>query len=157
MFLSFADEDRRFTTDNLCIPLKRKGYNVFWHYSDFIAGLTIDENIVRAIKLCRRVIFLYSEYFHKSEFCQKELRYALHSHYSEYNGKYRRVIVVMAQGKQCIKELQQLQPLEVTMASDTSKRGVQKLIKRLQLGKSLSTIHSIQSLFLDTPHMQSLY
>lgn len=138
MFLSFADEDRTFATSNLCTPLKKKGYSVFWHYSDFIAGLTIDENIIRATRLCRRVIFICSEHFHKSEFCQKELKYALHSHYSEYNGKYRRVIPVVIKGGECTKELQQLRPVEVTKTADTHKDEVQKLLKRLYLGKSHS-------------------
>ena len=136
VFLSFADEDRTFTTSNLCTPLRKKGYSVFWHYSDFIAGLTIDENIIRAINLCRRVIFICSEHFHKSEFCQKELKYALHSHYSEYNGKYRRVIPVVFKGGEYTKELQQFHPVEVTRTADTQEDKIHELLKRLHLGKS---------------------
>lgn len=135
IFLSFADEDRTFATDYLCTPLKQKGYEVFWHYSDFIAGLTIDENIIRATKLCRRVVFVCSEHFHRSEFCQKELKYALHSHYGEYKGKYRRVIPVVVQDGECTRELRQLHPIGVTKTTDISKDEIQKLIKKLNLGK----------------------
>lgn len=134
VFLSFADEDRTFATKSIRDPLRKKGYSVFWHYSDFIAGITIDENIIRATKLCRRVIFVCSEHFCKSEFCQKELKYALHSHYSEYSGRYRRVIPLVVQ-EECPKELQQLHPILVTGTSENNKDKGQKLIKRLNLGK----------------------
>ena len=136
VFLSFAEEDRLFATNCLRVPLRKKGYNVFWHYSDFIAGITIDENIIRATKLCRRVIFVCSEHFHKSEFCQKELKYALHSHYSEYNGKYRRVIPLVVQDGECTQELQHLHPILSIKTSDSCKKEAKNLINRLQLGKS---------------------
>ena len=121
-------------TDHLHIPLKAKGYSVFWHYYDFIAGLTIDENIIRATKLSRTVIFVCSKHFHTSEFCQKELKYALHSHYKEYNGKYRRVIPLVIQDGECTKELQQLHPIRAMNTTSASITNRQKLIKRLHLG-----------------------
>ena len=135
IFVSFADTDRSFATDYLRVPLKDKGYSVFWHHSDFIAGLTIDENIIRATKLSRTVVFICSEHFHKSEFCRKELKYALHSHYKEYNGKYRRVIPLVIQDGECIKELRHLHPIRVAKTTDVSSDNVKKLIKRLYLGK----------------------
>ena len=135
IFLSFADADRSFVTDYLQVPLKEKRYNVFWHYCDFIAGLTIDENIIRATKLSRIVIFVCSEHFHKSEFCQKELKYALHSHYKKYYGKYRRVIPLVTQDGECTKELQQLHPIRAKNITNGSTGSSQKLIKRLCLGK----------------------
>ena len=109
---------------------------MFWHYCDFIAGLTIDENIIRATKLSRTVIFICSKYFHTSEFCQKELKYALHSHYKEYNGKYRRVIPLVIQDGECTKELQQLHPIRAMNITSASTSNSQKLIKRLHLGMS---------------------
>ena len=128
--------DRSFVTDHLHVPLKERGYKVFWHYCDFIAGLTIDENIIRAIKLSRTVVFVCSQHFHKSEFCQKELKYALHSHYKEYNGKYRRVIPLVIQDGECTKELQQLYPIRVKNITNGSTGNKQNLIKKLHLGKS---------------------
>ena len=136
VFLSFADEDRIFATNYLHTPLRKAGYDVFWHYSDFIAGLTIDENMIRATKLCRRVIFVCSKHFDKSEFCQKELKYALHSHYSDYHGEYRRIIPLVIRGGECSKELKQLHPIEIK-SPGTSKGEVKKLIKRLYLGKAV--------------------
>lgn len=136
IFLSFADADRSFVTDYLCVPLKERGYSVFWHYCDFIAGLTIDDNIIRATKLSRTVIFVCSEHFHKSEFCQKELKYALHSHYKEHNGKYRRVIPLVIQDGECTKELKQLHPITVKNMTNESIGNSHKLIKKLHLGKS---------------------
>ena len=135
VFLSFADEDRSFATTYLYVPLRKKGYNVFWHYNDFIAGVTIDENIIRATKLCRRLIFVCSKHFHTSEFCQKELKYALHSHYSEYNGKYRRVIPLVLQDGECTKELQHLHPIVRIKTFNNSKDEAKNLIDRLQLGR----------------------
>ena len=113
---------------------------MFWHHCDFVAGLTIDENILRAIKLGQTVIFVCSEHFHKSEFCQKELKYALHSHYKEYNGNYRRVIPLVIRDGECTKELKQLQPIRVTTRTNETKDYGHKTVKKLCLGNSFVDI-----------------
>ena len=49
-----------------------------WHLQDFIAGLTIEEQIMDAVMQSRKIIFVFSENFMKSPWCVLELQYALH-------------------------------------------------------------------------------
>ena len=53
-------------------------YKVSWHLQDFIAGLTIEEQIMEAVMQSRKIIFVFSENFMKSSWCALELQYALH-------------------------------------------------------------------------------
>ena len=76
IFLSFADKDREFVEQHLYQPLEQKGYKVCWHHRDFAPGYSIIENIKNSIDKSRRVILVFSEDFHRSEYCLFELRYS---------------------------------------------------------------------------------
>ena len=134
VFLSFADEDKDFVENYLYDPLKRKGFLVFWHHSDFIPGLTISENIIRAVQTSRRVVFVCSEHFHKSDFCQKELKFGVDSHYNKYKGRYRRVVPVVIQEGQCPSVLRQLRPINVD-SNKLKASSDQHVVKQLNFGQ----------------------
>ena len=137
IFLSFADEDKEFVKEYLYDPLKRKGYEVFWHLSDFIAGMTIAENMLKAIGNSRWVIFVCSEHFARSDFCQQELKFGLDSHYNKYKGQYRRVIPLVIQKGSCPHTLTQLKPIDHTLREGhtPNKRDSHDIIKRLNFGE----------------------
>lgn len=136
VFLSFAEEDKAFVTKYLYDPLKKQGYLVFWHHSDFIPGLTINENILRAVQISRRIVFVCSEHFHRSDFCQKELKFSVDSHYNKYKGKYRRVVPIVIQDGQCPKELRQLRPIRVNVKKLRISSNL-TVVKKLKFGKQV--------------------
>lgn len=138
IFLSFADEDKVFVKEYLYNPLKCKGYEVFWHLSDFIAGMTIAENMLKAIRDSRWLIFVCSEHFARSDFCQQELKFGLDSHYNKYKGKYRRVIPLVIQKGSCPQTLTQLKPINHTLREGPTpnKRDIHDIIKMLNFGEN---------------------
>ena len=142
MFLSFADEDKEFAEKILHEPLKNKGFNILWHLTDFIAGMTIENNIIQAVKTSRVIIYVCSENFNKSQFCQTELKYGSESHYKQFKGRYRRVIPIVIGGK-CPTQLNtfKIKPIRASgSVEDYKKSDINKLIEVLRLGKvSLSS------------------
>ena len=142
VFLSFADEDRDFVQKTLHEPLARRSYRVLFHLSDFIAGMTIEDNIIRAVNISRVVIFVCSKHFSKSSFCQTELKYAMESHYGQYQGRYRRVIPIVI-GGECPTQLNTFRIRPIRAPSDIwdyNEGSIMDLIKTLKLGKLLSEI-----------------
>lgn len=140
VFLSFADDDKEFAQKILREPLERKGYRVLLHLTDFIAGMTIEDNIVRAVNTSRTVIFVCSERFNQSIFCQTELKYGMESHYNEFKGCYRRVIPVWI-GGECPAQLNtfRIRPIKTTASvEDYNRNTICCLIKSLCLGKRFS-------------------
>jgi len=121
----------------LYYPLTEKGFKVFWHLSDFIAGLTIAENMVGAIQRSRWIIFVCSRQFEQSTLWQQELRLGLNNHYSNYKGKYRRVIPLIIEEGACPKNLKQLYPIKYIQKHSTRFRNqhIKHLIQRLHFGE----------------------
>lgn len=76
VFLSFANEDNDATETKIKIPLEEKGYAVCWHHKDFIAGLSILENMEVSIRSSRMIIVVLSDAFASSKFCLDELEFA---------------------------------------------------------------------------------
>lgn len=143
VFLSFADDDREFAQKILYEPLTSKGYRVLLHLTDFIAGVTIEDNISRAVKISRVVIYVCSEKFNQSSFCQTELKYGMESHYNKYKGRYRRVIPVWIGGK-CPSELNtfRIRPIKASeLVEDYSKESIECLLKSLHLGRLTNGRH----------------
>ena len=132
VFLSFAEQDRDFVERVLYVPLTDKGYIVFWHHEDFICGYTIDQNIVRATQLSRRIIFVCSEHFQCSIFCQKELKFGLHCHYKD---RTRRVIPIVLQEEYCPDDLKHFNQIRVNNMNINTLTEIERLIHRLDLGK----------------------
>lgn len=132
VFLSFAEEDRGFVERVLYTPLIDKSYTVFWHHKHFICGLTVDDNIVRATQISRRIIFVCSKHFQCSTFCQKELKFGLYSYYKD---RTRRVIPIVLQEEFCPDELQSFSHIRVNMANTNTSTEIDGVIQKLELGK----------------------
>ncbi len=84
VFVCAHDEMRRYIETNIIHPLESRDhthyhtpYRVCWHLRDFIAGLPITEQIAEAVKNSRKVLFIFSEHFSESKFCQFELELAM--------------------------------------------------------------------------------
>ena len=66
---------------SLLCPLEKQchpSYQVCWHLRDFIAGLSIGEQIADAVNNSRIILFVFSEHFSESQFCRLELELAMH-------------------------------------------------------------------------------
>ncbi len=48
-----------------------------WHLRDFVAGLSITEQIADAVNNSRKILFVFSDHFSESKFCQFELELAM--------------------------------------------------------------------------------
>ena len=61
------------------MPLEshQPAYSICWHHVDFLAGRTILDNINEAVDKSRKIIFVFSKDFSKSEYCMAELARAL--------------------------------------------------------------------------------
>lgn len=57
------------------MPLEshQPSYRVCWHHADFLAGRTILDNINEAVEKSRKVVFVFSNSFPKSDYCMAEL------------------------------------------------------------------------------------
>ena len=145
IFLSFAEEDRGFVERVLYTPLTDESYAVFWHHKHFICGLTVDDNIARATQISRRIIFVCSKHFQCSEFCQKELRIGLHSHYKD---RTRRVIPIVLQEEFCPEELQNFSHIRVNTANTSTSAEIEGIIQKLELGKPMQLQVSCMVVYL---------
>lgn len=105
---------------------------MFWHHKHFICGLTVDDNIVRATQISRRIIFVCSKHFQCSTFCQKELKFGLYSYYKD---RTRRVIPIVLQEEFCPDELQSFSHIRVKMANTNTSTEIDGVIQKLELGK----------------------
>lgn len=131
VFLSFADEDRVFVTKNVYIPLKCKGYSIFWHYEHFRPGIGITENIQCAVRMSRRTVFVCTKHFSQSEFCLQELAYCLDVQRRE---KMRRIIPIVVEEDFCPKELMGFNQIRVRQNCDMNSEEVEAFIVKLNLG-----------------------
>lgn len=107
------------------------------HLTDFIAGVTIEDNILRAVKISRVVVYLCSKNFNQSSFCQTELKYGMESHYNQYGGRYRRVIPVWI-GEECPAQLNtfRIRPIRTAgSVQDHDEESINGLLRSLHLGK----------------------
>lgn len=107
------------------------------HLTDFIAGATIEDNIIRAVNTSRVVVFVCSNNFNQSSFCQTELKYGMESHYNEYKGRYRRVIPVWI-GGECPTQLNtfRIRPIKTAgVVEDYDENTISCLLRSLHLGK----------------------
>ncbi|XP_052090822.1 toll-like receptor 4 [Mytilus californianus] len=76
-FISYADEDRLFVTKSVKTKLEEEGnLRLCIHHRDFIPGCDIADNIINAIHQSRKVIFIITEAFLKSEWCMYEVHMA---------------------------------------------------------------------------------
>ncbi|KAF4529217.1 hypothetical protein B566_EDAN017534 [Ephemera danica] len=89
-FVSYCAADRSWVIDYLLKrlepPLGR--YNLCLHERDFQIGNYIMDNIVGNIEKSRRVIFILSNNFLKSEWCKWELRMATHRIFERSNSDF---------------------------------------------------------------------
>ena len=133
VFLSFADEDKTFVTNNIYIPLENKGYRVFWHHEHFKPGIEIVENIARAVRVSRRIVFVCTESFGESDFCLQELAYCLDVQRKE---KTRRIIPVVVKEEFCPRELMGFNQIRIDQRDDMSAEEVENFIAKLNLGNT---------------------
>lgn len=133
VFLSFADEDKAFVTNNIYIPLENKGYRVFWHHEHFKPGIEIVENIARAVRVSRRIVFVCTESFGESDFCLQELAYCLDVQRKE---KTRRIIPVVVKEEFCPRELMEFNQIRIDQRDDMSAEEVENFIAKLNLGNT---------------------
>ena len=76
-FISYSNEDYRFTKDELVEELEGNyGLNLCIHQRDFIPGNYIAENILQAIKNSRMVVIILTQQFLKSKWCIYEFNMA---------------------------------------------------------------------------------
>ncbi|KAL3847370.1 hypothetical protein ACJMK2_018285 [Sinanodonta woodiana] len=81
-FISYSDEDQEFVTNELAPELEKSGYNLCLPDRDFIPGASKEENILKAIDVSLRTIFVLSGSHIKDEWslftfiaaCEKTLR-----------------------------------------------------------------------------------
>ena len=135
MFLAYAEMDSPFAEECLYKPLTNQGYRVFFHHLDFIPGKTIAENIELGVRCSRRVLFVVTEHFVKSNYCRMELKYALDCQAEE---RARRVIPVVLDVKACPTELTYFNQVRLENVDGTTilnERDNNSLLKRLNLGK----------------------
>lgn len=140
VFLSFADEDRDFAQKVLYESLTKRGYRVLLHLTDFIAGMTIEDNIVRAVDISRVVVYVCSKSFNESRFCLTELKHGMESHYGKYGGRCRRVVPVWI-GGECPPQLNtyKIRPIKIsTSLEGYDNTATAEVVKMLKLGESCS-------------------
>ena len=79
VFLSYHTEAEEFVLTHVKIPLESQqpAYKICWHHVDFLAGRTILDNINEAVEKSRKIVFVFSKDFSKSEYCMAELARAL--------------------------------------------------------------------------------
>lgn len=157
VFLSFADHDSEFAQKILYNPLTKKGYKVFLHLTNFTAGMTIEDNIMRAVSISRVVLYICSKNFNQSSFCQKELKYGMESHYGRYRGRYRRVVPIVI-GGDCPAELNtfKIRPIRTSGCVEDYTEGMTSdLLKMVNLGKCMKLfyIYIYAVLMLYIPHI----
>ncbi|CAC5380469.1 Toll-like receptor 4 [Mytilus coruscus] len=76
-FISYADEERVFVTKNVQAKLEEEAcLRLCIHHRDFIPGCDIADNIINAIHQSRKVVFIITEAFLKSEWCIYEIHMA---------------------------------------------------------------------------------
>lgn len=112
---------------------------MFFHLTNFTAGMTIEDNIVRAVSISRVVLYVCSKNFSQSSFCQRELKYGMESHYGKYRGRYRRVVPVVI-GRECPAELDtfKIRPIRTSgCVEDYTERVISDLLKTVNLGKCM--------------------
>ena len=82
VFICAHDEVRNLVENSILKPLEEEcnpPYTICWHHRDFIAGLNIAEQIGEYIHTkSRKIMFVFSEKFTDSTFCNMELSQALH-------------------------------------------------------------------------------
>ena len=77
VFVSYADEDRRFIRHEVVEYLERnKGLRLLIHDRDFLAGEFVGDNIVKAISTSRKTLIVMSKDFLKSKWSMFELNMA---------------------------------------------------------------------------------
>ena len=105
---------------------------MFWHLTDFIPGLSIQDNMIRAIKTSRAIVFFCTEHFADSNFCAQELDFCVRE--KRNNKRLRRVIPVVIGEENCpteLRRLNQVRPRRNYFDEDEAMR----IVKRLKLGK----------------------
>ncbi len=139
VFLSFAEEEREFAERSFLLPLRRKGYSVFWHHEHFVPGYDIGELICNGIHSCRRIILICMGNFARSNFCLLELRYSLAKQRAE--GR-RCIIPVVFEGQDqwYPRELQGLNQIRLRQ-QDLSEDEIDALVERISLGKLIDQLH----------------
>ena len=110
---------------------------MFLHLTNFTAGMTIEDNIMRGISISRVVLYVCSKNFNQSSFCQKELKYGMESHYGKFRGRYRRVVPIVI-GGECPAELNtfKIRPIRTSgSVEDYTEKMINRLLKTVNLGK----------------------
>ncbi|XP_060564886.1 toll-like receptor 4 isoform X2 [Ruditapes philippinarum] len=77
VFVSYADEDRRFVAEKVRLELEERGeISLLIHDRDFRAGAFVQDNILRAISCTRRTLVILTKQFLKSKWCMYEFNMA---------------------------------------------------------------------------------
>ena len=80
-FICAHDECRELVEEKILLHLEmdcHPPYKICWHLRNFVAGVSIMENITDAVYQSRKVVFVFSEHFLESSFCCMELEQAMH-------------------------------------------------------------------------------
>uniref|UniRef100_K1QI23 Toll-like receptor 2 type-2 n=1 Tax=Magallana gigas TaxID=29159 RepID=K1QI23_MAGGI len=77
VFVSYAERNRSFATKDVVTRLEEEaGFKVCLHDRDFVPGTDISDNIIGAIRHSRKIIFIVSSHFIKSDWCMYEFHMA---------------------------------------------------------------------------------
>ncbi len=112
VFLSYADVDRA-TMEKIRNSLRRESITVWTNKSDIQTGEAFEEAINRGIEQADNVVYLLSPDSVKSDYCQKELEYAL--------SLCKRIIPVLVRETNIQKELPALRGLQYIDLTDNIK------------------------------------
>ena len=104
---------------------------MFWHHGDFIPGLSIEDNICRAIDKSRRIILVCTESFLNSAFCAMELHYGM---VRQHQVGIRCIIAIIFDEKHCPRGLQGLNYIKLRHG-DLDEDEIEALMSRLSLGR----------------------
>lgn len=130
-FISAHDEAKDFVLETI-LPSLESGpspYRLCWHSRDFLPGIPIMEQIVKTMAQSRKIIFVFSENFRRSEFCRVELELAMNRYM---NSSTRCILPVTMAGRHVpIYVSQTLTYLPILAAEDSDVAGkIAKVIGR---------------------------
>ncbi|XP_046729526.1 toll-like receptor 2 [Silurus meridionalis] len=77
-FISYSQHDCTWVNSELVPTLESAGLSICIHERDFVPGQWIVDNIIRCVERSYKTIFILSEHFVQSEWCNYELFFAQH-------------------------------------------------------------------------------
>ena len=110
---------------------------MFWPEDDYIVGLPLNDNITRAVKISRQIVYILDDASLHSDACQKELSAGLESHDKAFKGRYRRLVTIVVEKGACPEHLKRFRAVKASK-SNVEPQEIRKLIKKLKLGETIT-------------------